>query len=153
MRVHRLDQGQSRGSAPRQEARIFVSHDDLARLRALVDRHLQGPQQAAAEMLEAELDRAIVLPQDQVPPDVVTMRSRVVFEDLGTGKRREAELVYPEEADVAQARISVLAPVGTALLGLSQGDSISWPLPGGRTTTLRIVSVVYQPEAAGDLHL
>ena len=104
-------------------------------------------------MLEAELDRAQVVERREVAADIVTMRSKVVFEDVETGKQQEAVLVYPEEADLSRSRISVLAPVGMALLGVSRGQSISWPLPGARTRTLRVVSILYQPEAAGDLHL
>jgi regulator of nucleoside diphosphate kinase len=130
-----------------EKATIFVSDRDMARLRALVDRHDDG-----TELLAEELDRAIVLPQDRMPPSVVTMRSRVAFEDQETGRRREAQLVYPGEADPRSAKISILAPVGTALLGLSVGDSIAWPLPR-RTAILRVVEVLYQPEAAGDVHL
>jgi regulator of nucleoside diphosphate kinase len=98
-------------------------------------------------MLELELDRAQVLPREDMPANVVTMGSKVVFEDVDTGSRRTAVLVYPEEADVARSRISVLAPVGTALLGLAVGESISWPVPNGRARTLRVVSIENQPEA------
>jgi regulator of nucleoside diphosphate kinase len=77
----------------------------------------------------------------------------VLYEDADTGDRREAVLAYPEEADLAQSLISVLAPIGAALLGLRAGQSISWPGPGRRTRAIRVLSVVYQPEAAGDRHL
>ncbi len=139
-------------SSPRfaHEAPIQIAVGDMERLRAVVERHAGGVQDAAAEMLEAELDRAHVMPRDGLPPDVVTMHSRVLSEDVDTGERRELVLVYPEEADVQRSWISVLAPVGTALLGLSAGQSISWPVPAGRTRTIRVVSVVYQPEAGGD---
>lgn len=139
--------------ATRQDPALLITEQDMERLRAVVERNLDGTLSAAAEQLELELDRASVVPQDRMPPNVVTMRSRIVFEDLVTGKRREAVLVYPEEADPAQGKISVLAPVGTALLGLSEGASIDWPMPGGKAARLKIVSVLYQPEAAGDLHL
>src|SRR5262245_37667149 len=129
---------------------ILITIGDMERLRAVVERHAGGVQDAAAEILEAELDRARVVLWDDLPQDVVTMHSRVLSEDVDTGERRELVLVYPEEADVQRSRISVLAPVGTALLGLSAGQSISWPVPGGRMRTIRVVSVVYQPEADGD---
>ncbi len=118
-----------------------------------MERFLESSRATAAEQLELELDRAVVVPQDQIPPDVVTMRSRILFEDLETGRRREATLVYPEESDVDQSRISILAPVGVAVLGLKVGDTIEWPLPNARRARLRIVEVLYQPEAAGDFHL
>jgi regulator of nucleoside diphosphate kinase len=79
------------------------------------------------------------------------MNSRVRFEDLDSGEQLEVTLVYPRDADVDQSKVSVLAPVGSALLGLSVGQSISWPLPGGKSRHLRVVGVTYQPEAAGDM--
>jgi regulator of nucleoside diphosphate kinase len=132
---------------------VRVTAEDMARLRAIVERHLEGSRAAAAELLELELDRAVVVPQDQLPPDVVTMRSRILFEDLETGRRREATLAYPDEANIDQSLISILAPVGQAVLGLKVGDVIEWPLPKARLARLRIVEVLYQPEAAGDFHL
>jgi regulator of nucleoside diphosphate kinase len=122
----------------------------MNRLRAVVERHASGAEDSAAELLEAELDRAHVVPQGRLQPDVVSMRSSVIYEDLDTGERNQVVLVYPEEANLERRWISVLAPIGTALLGLSVGQSISWPVPGGRTRTIRVVSVVYQPETAGD---
>jgi regulator of nucleoside diphosphate kinase len=103
--------------------------------------------------LEEELGHAVVVDSTTVPSDVVTMNSRVWFEDLDTGEQLEITLVYPSDADVDQGKVSVLAPVGSALLGLSVGQSIEWPLPGGKSRQLRVVSVNYQPEAAGDLDL
>jgi len=135
------------------ETPIQLTVQDLARLRAVVDLHSEGIERPAAEMLEAELDRAQVVSQEGLPPDVVSMRSRVLYEDADSRDRREAVLVYPEEADLARSRISVLAPIGTALLGLQAGQSVSWPVPGRRTRTIRVLSVIYQPEAAGDRHL
>jgi regulator of nucleoside diphosphate kinase len=131
---------------------IHVTQQDLDRLRGVVATHEAGRDAAAAQQLETELDRAVVVPSDELPADVVTMHSRVVFEDE-TGRRRDVQLVYPWEAAPERGRISILAPVGVALLGLSVGQVIDWPMPNGRTASLRIVSVLYQPEAAGDLHV
>jgi regulator of nucleoside diphosphate kinase len=78
------------------------------------------------------------------------MNSRVRFVDEGSGVESEITLVFPGQADVESNRISVLAPVGSALLGLSVGDTIDWPLPTGRSRRLRVVAITYQPEAAGD---
>src|SRR5688572_1076336 len=89
---------------------ICITSEDTERLRAVVERQLEGSRAAAAEQLELELDRATVVPQGQIPPDVVTMRSRILFEDVDTGRRREATLVYPEEASIDQSRVSILAP-------------------------------------------
>jgi regulator of nucleoside diphosphate kinase len=130
---------------------IRVTEEDRARLLALVDRHLEGSDAFAAEQLELEIERAEVLPAKDMPADVVTMRSTVVFEDVDTGKRTEALLAYPEDADPARSKISVLAPVGMALLGLGKGQSIAWPFPKGRTRTLRVLDIVHQPKSGSNV--
>jgi regulator of nucleoside diphosphate kinase len=116
---------------------IVVTNRDLALLRLLRDR----------AHLESELERADIVDPREIPPDVVTMNSRVVFEDATTGNRTEVTIVFPQDADLERGRISVLAPVGTALLGLAEGDSIVWPFPDGSSRCLRVVQVTFQPEA------
>jgi len=128
---------------------LIVSSHDLARLEAL----LESPalqQHPAALALAAELGRATVMAPEQIPAGIVTMHSRVECEDELHGERHRLTLVYPHEADAAQGRISVLAPVGSALLGLAVGQSIDWQAPGGRALRLRVTALHYQPEAAGD---
>ena len=132
------------------EQPILITSQDMQRLQRLVDVHARGRNAQVLEDLDEELARAVVVSQEEIPPDVVTMNSRVVFEDERTGRRREVSLVYPHQADSVD-KVSVFAPVGAALLGLSVGQSIDWPLPENRNVRLRIVSVIYQPEAAGDL--
>jgi regulator of nucleoside diphosphate kinase len=130
---------------------IFVTHVDLERLTSLLERRQRSPRDAEpCAALEEELGRAEVVDPSAIPPDVVTMNSDVRFEDVETGERFEARLVYPEQADIDRDRVSVLAPVGSALLGLSVGQSIRWPLPKGGARHLRVVAVTYQPEAAGE---
>lgn len=97
--------------------------------------------------LAQELKRALVVPLDLLSHDVVTMNSRVVFDDEATGERRAITIVHPRQANAAQDRISVLAPVGTALLGLSAGQSIDWPFPDGKNRRLRVIEVLFQPES------
>ena len=134
------------------ERRIVVTESDLERLSRLL--RAQPPRNApACDALEDELARADVVAPDEVAADVVTMNSRARFVDEDLGEELEMTLVYPRDADVARGRVSVLAPVGAALLGLAVGQSIAWPLPHGGTRRLRVSAVVYQPEAAGDLHL
>ena len=116
---------------------IIVTDRDFALLR-LLHEHAH---------LYSELERADVVASQDVPSDVVTMNSRVVFEDLMDGRTTEVTIVFPHEADVARGKISVLAPVGTALLGLAQGDSILWPFPDGSSRCLHVVEVTFQPEA------
>jgi len=127
---------------------IYLTQDDMDRLLQLVEAY---PGQRF-EKLESELVRAKVVPREKMPNDAVTMNSRVIFEDETTGERREITLVYPGKADIDAGRISVLVPVGTALLGLRVGQSIDWDLPGGEKRRYRIVAVPFQPEAAGEPH-
>lgn len=127
---------------------ITLSSLDVERIeRLLEDKAFQDF--PGREQIEAEIDRANVVDSKEIPDGVVTMNSRVRFVDEDSGREFELELVYPRDAG-GEGRVSVFAPVGSALLGLAVGQSINWPLPGGRTGKLRIVAVVYQPEAAGD---
>lgn len=131
------------------ERTIIVTRRDFDRLRSVIDGVASERNQQAAEALDSELARARVVPPEEVPPDVVTMNSQVRFVDEATGVERLVTLVYPRDAEPSAGKISVLAPVGAALLGLKTGDSIDWPMPGGRSKRLRIVEVLWQPEAAG----
>jgi regulator of nucleoside diphosphate kinase len=127
---------------------IVVTAQDLDRLRHL----LSSNGSPAAERLDRELARAEVVAQADVPPDVVTMNSDVTFEDVDSGVRRTVRLVYPGDADAELGRVSVLAPMGSALLGLRGGQAIEWPTPGG-IRRVRVVEVLYQPERSGDFEL
>lgn len=122
---------------------LYLTQDDLERLSGLLDK--QGGRFA---QLEGELARAKIVPRAEIPRDVVTMNSRVVFENETTGERREVTLVYPHEADIDAGKISVFVPVGTALLGLRVGQAIDWQLPNGDQHRYRIIEVPYQPESA-----
>jgi regulator of nucleoside diphosphate kinase len=125
---------------------IYLTQDDVDRLLELVE----AQPGKRFEKLEGELVRARVVTLERIPGDVVTMNSRVIFENETTGERREITLVYPGNADIDAGKISVLVPVGTALLGLRVGQSIDWELPGGEKQRFRIVEVPFQPEAAGE---
>ena len=128
---------------------IYLTQDDLDRLLDLLEAYASGSGGRRFDKLENELVRAVVVPRDRIPNDVVTMNSRVEFEDETNGERHEFTLVYPKDADISVGRISILAPVGTALLGLSVGQSIDWELPNGQKRRYRVIAVPYQPEAAG----
>lgn len=130
---------------------ITISSLDAERLENLLA-SLRSSDFPGKEELEAELARADVVDPEEIPPTVVTMNSTVRFRVLSTGQSFEMTLVYPRDADGSGSRISVLAPVGSALLGLSQGDEIEWPKPGGGMLQVRIEEVTYQPERAGELH-
>jgi regulator of nucleoside diphosphate kinase len=131
---------------------ITVSSLDLERLYQLLDQ-LPADSFASAVALENELIRAQVLEPYEMPADVVTMRSIVRFAIHPAGKEFELMLCYPDEMDDNPNKISILAPVGAALLGLSVGQQIEWPAPGGRQVSVRITAVVWQPERVGLLAL
>ena len=103
--------------------------------------HFDALRRLDCEKLQAELDRASVVPAAEVPVNVVTLHSQVEYEDETAGDRRVVTVVYPHEADVANGRISVLAPVGAALLGLSTGQTIDWEFPHGVCRRLRVLKV------------
>jgi regulator of nucleoside diphosphate kinase len=111
---------------------IIISDTDIARLRGLLGAG-RAPQLNAAhlEELRSELDRAIVVAADLMPPHVVTMNSLVEIRDFATGDVEAYQLVYPRDADAASRRLSILAPMGTALLGNAEGDEVEWRMPGG----------------------
>lgn len=130
---------------------ITVSSLDLERLQALLDSLPASAFPGKAD-LQAELDRADVVEPKDVPPSVVTMNSRVRFAIEPSGEEFCLTLVYPKDTNGEGDRVSVLAPVGSALLGLATGDRIEWPRPGGGLMQVRIVEILYQPERAGELH-
>ncbi len=130
---------------------ITVSSLDVERLERLMATH-EVAALPGIDALQAELDRADVVEPAEVPATVVTMNSTVRFQELSSGKEFCRTLVYPGGGEAAADTISIFAPVGSALLGLSEGDEINWPKPGGGELRVRIVSVLYQPERAGELH-
>lgn len=97
--------------------------------------------------LEAELERAEILGSDEIPADVITMNSRAELLDLDTGERMEFTLVYPRDANIEAGKISVLAPLGAAMLGYRVGDEFEWIVPYG-LRRLKVIAVHFQPEAA-----
>jgi regulator of nucleoside diphosphate kinase len=134
---------------------IWLTAQDYNRLRHLLaelTRQSRGVQ-AGVETLEEILDLARVVHPEKVPANVVTMNSRVLFEDVSTLEKGTVTIVYPAEADSSSGRISVLSPVGAALLGESAGEEVELPLPHGQTRRIRISDVLYQPEAQGDFAL
>ena len=128
---------------------IIINDLDAERIDIL----LEQPAYAGlpiADALNAELDRAQMCSPEEMPHDVVTMNSRVKFRNLSDGEVRVRTLVYPAKMTDSNTQLSVMAPVGAALLGLRVGDSIHWELPGGVATHLEVLELEYQPEAASN---
>lgn len=130
---------------------ITISSLDSERLYDLIDA-LPANSYAGVNELIDELDRANVVEPTEIPPTIVTMNSTVKFVVQSSKEEFMLTLVYPKDLDASGKKISILAPVGSALLGLSQGDEIEWPKPGGGLIQVKIEEVTYQPERAGELH-
>jgi len=133
---------------------IYITEYDLKRLKELVQVGISFAERdrESLEKLQGELDRAHIVEPTAVPGDVVTMNSRVRFKDLDTTQDKVYTLVFPSEANLEQERISVLAPIGTAILGYRVGDTVEWQVPGG-IKRVRIEEILYQPEAEGQYSL
>lgn len=133
---------------------IYITEFDLARLRDVLRARISSGARDRdhLESLENELDRAHVVDSSAIPPEAVTMNSQVRIEDVDTGVENVYTLVFPSDAGIQEKKLSILAPIGTALLGARAGETVDWPVPAG-VRTVRIKEVLYQPEAAGDYHL
>jgi len=133
---------------------IYITEYDMTRLEELLaaaerfeDRDKKHLRELGEELLRGE----VVAPVD-IPKDVITMNSKVRLKDLDSREQIIYSLVFPNEADISQNRISILAPIGTALIGYRVGDTIEWEVPAG-LRRLKVEEILYQPEAAGDYHL
>ena len=134
---------------------IYITKPDHERLTKLIGiaREREGDAiRESLNRLEEELERAEVVEQKDIPPDVITMRSTMSLKDLDTGEKVIYWLAFPTEANYSEGKISILAPVGTAMLGYQRGDVIEWEVPSG-VRRLRVEEVLYQPESKGDYHL
>ena len=136
------------------ERRVFITDADRDRLEKLLlgARQWSNRDKAHLQALEEELDKAYTVESREIPGDVVTMRSQVRVRDMKSGTEMDISVVFPSEADSEQGKISVLAPIGTALLGYRVGDVVEWKVPGG-LRRLKVERILYQPEAAGHYHL
>jgi regulator of nucleoside diphosphate kinase len=127
---------------------IIITAPDHSRLKGMIALGNMSPRERdEAHALEGELDRAKIVAPHEVPPDVITMNSRAELLDLDTSERMEFTLVFPEEADIAEGRISVLAPIGAGMLGYRVGDSFERCAPYG-VRRMKVIDVTFQPEAA-----
>jgi regulator of nucleoside diphosphate kinase len=131
---------------------ITLTDTDQRRLRALLDTRVGVAYRAEARRLRDELRRATVVPPESISSEIVTMNSIVIYADVEARQTRRATLVYPWRG-AERLALSVFTPVGTALLGLGVGERIAWRLDDQAVKILRVLALVYQPEAAGDWHL
>ena len=129
---------------------IIISSFDKKRLLSLIEEWEADPQDRGhIDDLAEEIERALVLEPQAIPADVVTMNSRFRLTDADTGEQKTVTIVFPGMANTAEGKISVLAPLGTALLGYRVGELVEWNVPSG-LRRLRIDAIEYQPEAAGE---
>lgn len=130
----------------------YITEFDKERLKKIIDTEISSgnPLNVSMKMLDDELESAKIVPSRQIPKDIVTMNSRALL--YIDDEEMEISLVFPEEADWRNNKLSVLSPIGTAILGYRVGDTVKWQVPYG-VTHIRIKDLLYQPEACGDYHL
>jgi regulator of nucleoside diphosphate kinase len=133
---------------------VYITQHDAERLQEWLQLTARNNEKDRANLLalKRELDRARLIDSHKVPPDVVTMRSRVRLVDLRTEQASVVTLSFPDDAMQMDGRVSVLAPLGAALLGCRAGQTVRFQVPGG-TRTVRVEQILYQPEAAGHYHV
>lgn len=120
---------------------IIITKYDKIRLKSFIN-----------DDLRKELNRAKVVEPEDIPNDVITMNSKFKLKDLDSGEEMTYTLVFPEDADIYKNKISIYAPMGIALIGYRVGDIIEWPVPGG-ILRIKVLEIIYQPEASGDFNL
>lgn len=133
---------------------IHITKFDMDRLVDIIEGLRLSPKanQANLDLLEKELYRAVLVEPKDIPHDVITMNSTVSLTDTVSGEKMTYTLVFPSAANITDNKLSILAPLGMALLGYRKGDIIEWAVPSG-VRKLKVNEIVYQPEAAGDYHL
>ena len=135
--------------AAQAQPKIYVTTHDYERLSALADFYQSRRRGVLVDFLIDELERAELVPAAAIGHNVVTMNSRVRIMDPDTGERRTVTLVYPGEEDSDRGKISVVTPMGTALLGLREGTRMDWRTLDGRRKSISVLEVQYQPESRG----
>ncbi|AFQ45807.1 nucleoside diphosphate kinase regulator [Desulfosporosinus meridiei] len=134
---------------------IDITFKDRDRILKLIEKEKEfGTEKNKGYLkdLEQELKRANIVSSEDIPPNSITMNSKIILKDLDLGEETTYTLVYPGEADLSENKISVLAPIGTAILGFREGDEIDWKVPAG-IVKLEVKKIIYQPEAAGNYEL
>ena len=133
---------------------IYITDNDMKRLKELimVAKEFGNKDKKYLRELEDELDKGEVVNSRDIPNNIITMNSKVRLRDINTQKEMICWLVFPDDSNADQGKISILAPIGTALLGYKVGDIIEWKVPAG-LTKLKVEEILYQPEAAGNYQL
>ncbi|MFP7674501.1 nucleoside diphosphate kinase regulator [Marivita sp. S0852] len=129
--------------------RIVISAEDLAHIEGLADGALERNPTLADRLLD-ELGRARIVAADRIPETVVQIGSAVTYRDEATGQERTVELVYPEDADIARQRVSVMTPIGVALIGLSEGAVFHWDTRGNQRRMLTVIKVEAKSDTDDD---
>jgi len=133
------------------QPKIFVTTKDAGKLRELIRKAYHSEYRGSdyLKKLAEEIEKASVVEPNRIPSDVITLNSTARLVDQKTDEEMLYTLVFPEDADISQGKISILAPIGTAMLGYKVGDTFEWDTPGG-TRIIRVKEILYQPEASGD---
>jgi len=133
---------------------IYITEFDLERLKKLLwdAQSTDYRKSEYLEKLKVEIRRATVVSPRDIPSDVITMNSTVALQDLDTGDEETYTLVFPEDSDPGQGKVSILAPIGTAMLGYKVGDTFEWNVPAGKRR-LQVKKILYQPESSGNFDL
>jgi len=133
---------------------IHITKFDMDRLLELIEGVRSSPKfnKVNIDLLEKELYRAVLVDPPNIPRDVITMNSKVIISDTESGEKTTYTLVFPSAANISENKLSIMAPLGMALLGYRTGDIIEWPVPSG-VRKLKVDKIIYQPEASGDYHL
>ena len=141
-------------ATPKEERQIYVTKFDLQRLQELVQvaKEFKFQDRNDLKKLEQELERATIVGSKDVLPDVVTMNAKVELLDIDKNEKMTFTLVFPIDADIDRGTISIIAPIGTAILGYRVGDTVIWQVQAG-VRRIKIQKIIYQPEASGDYHL
>lgn len=131
-------------------SKIYITEFDKDRLEKLISDEIftAAKEEQVFKHLKKELDKAIVVPPQELPENIISMNSKAVI-DLD-GEEMEVSLVFPQESDWEKNKLSIFSPIGTAIIGYKEGDIVEWELPTGEKTEIHIKEVLYQPEAAGD---
>ena len=135
------------------QPKIYVTTKDAGKLQELIRKAFHSDYRGSEYLkkLAEEIEKASVVQPNQIPSDVITINSTARLVDQDTHEEMLYTLVFPEESDLSQGKISILAPIGTAMLGYKVGDTFEWDTPGG-TRIIHVKEILYQPEASGDEH-